>query len=177
MSAFLSFHNELSTHDVDVHPAELHGLLVGYLCAVKDTTMKQQRTALYNQWADGEMPVSLVGLLEAAYASTLESLDEYSDFDFALLLPDDDQPIHERARSLALWCSGFLSGFGESGRQLDSAENSDVKEALQDLGRIAAMTDDVPEAEENEVDLNEIVEFVRVSTLLVYAETSAPGAH
>ena len=47
---------------------------------------------------------------------------------------------------------------------------------MRDLASIAAMTDDVPEGEENEADLMEIVEFVRVSTLLIFAETGSSSA-
>ena len=93
------------------------------------------------------------------------------------MIPGDDESITDRAEAVSLWCSGFLSGFGESGRQLDADDVSDVKEALQDIGRIAAMSEEVPEGEENESDLTEIVEFIRISTLLVFAETGSKGAH
>ena len=78
--------------------------------------------------------------------------------------------------SIALWCSGFLSGLGESGRQIDQ-EQGDAAEALGVIARIAAMTDEVPEGEDNEEDLTEIEEFVRVSTLLVFAETRPGRPH
>ena len=93
------------------------------------------------------------------------------------MIPADDEGITERAESVSLWCSGFLSGFGESGRQLDAADASDVKEALQDIGRIAVMSEEVTEGEENESDLTEIVEFIRISTLLIFAETESKGTH
>ena len=101
----------------------------------------------------------------------LESLGEFSDFDFSLIIPSDDESIAERVEAVSLWCSGFLSGYGESGRQLSSDDASDVKEALLDLSRIASMSGEVPEGEENESDLTEIVEFVRISTLLIFAAT------
>ena len=71
----------------------------------------------------------------------------------------------------------LFPAFGETGRQLDVNEKSDVHEAMKDLASIAAMTDAVPEGEENEGDLMEIIEFVRVSTLLIFAETKTSGAH
>jgi uncharacterized protein YgfB (UPF0149 family) len=126
---------------------------------------------------DCQVPTSLVNMLEEAYKQSLESLGEYADFDFILMIPADDEGITERAESVSLWCSGFLSGFGESGRQLDAADASDVKEALQDMGRIAAMSEEVTEGEENESDLTEIVEFIRISTLLIFAETESKGIH
>ena len=125
----------------------------------------------------GHAPASVVNMLEEAYAQSLDSLGEYADFDFKLVMPEDDEGIAERAEAVFLWCSGFLSGFGESGRQLDADDASDVKEALQDMGRIAAMSEEVTEGEENESDLTEIVEFIRIITLLIFAETESKGTH
>jgi len=177
MTVFEHFRDELSRASVDLHPSELHGMLIGYLCAMKDSAGPGQRRSLFEAWMDGQAPTSVVNMLEEAYAQSLDSLGEYADFDFTLVMPGDDQGIAERAESVFLWCSGFLSGFGESGRQLDADDASDVKEALQDMGRIAAMSEEVTEGEENEADLTEIVEFIRISTLLIFAETESKGAH
>jgi len=113
MSAYTSFSNELATHSIDVDASELHGLMVGYLCAVKDKSEPQQRSALYAQWTGGATPESLQTMLEAAFAHTLDNLGAYSDFEFALLIPDDDNPIDQRVKCVSLWCSGFLSGSGD----------------------------------------------------------------
>lgn len=173
MPVFKHFQDQLTSYGIDLHPSELHGLLMGYLCAVKKQSKRDGRVSVYRSWMDDELPAEMVDLLEEAFNEGLENLEEFSDFDFKLLLPDDDASIGERAAGVGLWCSGFLSGFGETGRQLDVNEKSDVHEAMRDLASIAAMTDDVPEGEENEADLMEIVEFVRVSTLLIFAETGS----
>ena len=175
MNLFEHFRDELSRASVDLHPSELHGMLLGYLCAVKNSSGPRQRRSLFESWMDCQAPTSLVNMLEEAYKQSLESLGEYADFDFTLMIPADDEGISERAEAVSLWCSGFLSGFGESGLQLDVADASDVKEALQDMGRIAAMSEEVTEGEENESDLTEIVEFIRISTLLIFAETESKG--
>ena len=154
-------------------------MLVGYLCAVREGVGKQQRESLYREWVGGSLPPGLAVLLEESHAGALENLDEFADFEFRLLVPESKTPIHERARSIALWCGGFLSGFGESdkGSELTGEAMKNVQEALQDLGRIAAVTDVVSQGEENEVDLAEIEEFVRVSTLLIFVETGSRGEH
>jgi len=177
MNVFEHFRDELSRASVDLHPSELHGMLVGYLCAVKDSSGPRQRKSLFEAWVGCQASTSLVNMLEEAYEKSLEGLGEYADFDFRLMIPGDDEGITERAESVSLWCGGFLSGFGEAGRQLDAGDASDVKEALQDMGRIAAMSEEVTEGEENESDLTEIVEFVRISTLLIFAETESKGTH
>ena len=177
MNVFDHFRDELSRASVDLHPSELHGMLVGYLCAVKDSSGPGQRKSLFEAWIGCQVPTSLVNMLEEAYKQSLDSLGEYADFDFTLMIPGDDEGITERAESVSLWCGGFLSGFGEAGRHLDPGGASDVKEALQDMGRIAAMSEEVTEGEENEADLTEIVEFIRISTLLIFAETESKGIH
>ena len=176
MSVFSIFQQELSSSGNGMHPSELHGLLVGYLCAAKASTEKDQRRSLYSEWLGGTVSENLMGLLEAAQVQVLDDLDEYADFGFRLLIPDDEASIASRAEAIGLWCSGFLSGYGGSGR-VGAELPENVTEALQDLGRIAAMSDEIPEGEENEADLTEIEEFVRISTLLVFAETDSTGAH
>jgi hypothetical protein len=57
-----------------------------------------------------------------------------------------------------------LSGFGAA------KSSGDVMEALSDFERIASLRETVEESEENESDLFEIIEFVRVSVLLIFAE-------
>ncbi len=169
---------EVALHDlgVDLHPSELHGMLVGYLCARKDAS-ESQRAALYADWLGDGVPLSVVELLESLFEKAAEALDEYADFDFRLLTPDTDEAIGRRVDALADWCSGFLSGMGEAGTMSPEALEGDVAEALQDMAKIAALSEEVPEGEENEADLMEIEEFVRVSALLIYAETKTPGRH
>ncbi len=177
MSLYQHYDDQLSSHGIELHPSELHGLLIGYLCAVKGGAAKNQRQAIYRAWIGDEVPAGLAELLEASFASAMENLDEFADFDFTLLIPGDDVSIAERARGVGAWCGGFLAGFGESGRQLDPDKDAEVSEAMSDLAKIAGMTDEVPDSEENEADLMEIVEFVRISALLIFAASEVRGAH
>ena len=86
-------------------------------------------------------------------------------------MPDDDEVIDVRSKSLKSFCGGFLSGFGAT------KSSDDVMEALSDFERIAALRETVEDSEENEADLFEIIEYVRVSVLLIFAECRAkPGA-
>ena len=175
MTSYADLQNELALSGEDLHASELHGLLVGYVSGAGDI-QSDRRIAVYENWIGDRVEESLKKLLDAAFDATLENLDEFADFGFRLLVPDDESPIDERVRAIANWCSGFLSGLGESGRSVD-ALTGDAAEALSDLARIAALTDDVPEGEENEEDLAEIEEFVRVSVLLIFSEMNPPATH
>ncbi|HCC44434.1 MAG TPA: hypothetical protein DEQ32_08570 [Gammaproteobacteria bacterium] len=171
MSTFENLTEELDAQSIDTHASELHGMLIGYTCTLKHSQASERR-ARYSEWIGREPSSILVDILDSAFASALDNLEEYSNFEFRLLLPIETAPISERVASLALWCSGFLSGLGELGNRLVELEGL-TNEALADLARIAALTDEVPEGEDNEVDLVEIEEFVRVSVLLIFSEIHA----
>ena len=175
-SSYRRLEAELRALGSELDPAELHGMLVGYLCAVKTST-RGRRSALYRSWLGPDLPASLAQLLENAYEKAREALDEFADFDFRLMLPGDDERIARRAAAVANWCSGFISGLGEAGSSPDGLLTEEVAEALQDLSRIAALSGDVPDGEGNEADLFQIEEFVRVSTLLIFSETAGPSRH
>ena len=111
-SDFTELNQALVAQGSDMHPSELHGMLIGYLCAAKDTTPGKLQ-ALFVNWLDGQPSKKLQEILDLAYSSAAEEFDDYSDFAFRLMLPSDDEAIQARSASLSAWCSGFLSGFGE----------------------------------------------------------------
>ena len=52
----------------------------------------------------------------------------------------------------------------------------DATEILTDFARIAGISDEVTDGEENEVDLMEILEYVRISVLLIFTECAGSGS-
>lgn len=133
------------------------------MCANPGTTTSVRVTA-YNDWLGADVDAVLEGHLNTLFDATEAELDEFSDFQFRVLMPDDDVAIDIRSKSLKSFCAGFLSGFGAT------KSGDDGKEALADFERIAALRETVEESEENEADLFEIMEYVRVSVLLIFAE-------
>ena len=175
MSLFENFSNELNSHKIGLQAAELHGMIVGYVCGAKKDVSDSSRHLIYENWLGVEPSLTIVNLFESFYSAAEENLDEFADFEFRLLLPPDEVAIGERVAAVATWCSGFLSGLSESGRRIDRLEG-DAAEALADLNKISAMTSSVVEGEENEADLTEIEEFIRVSVLVIFAEINARGS-
>jgi uncharacterized protein len=159
----------LSKLGVEVGAPEFHGLMTGYLCA-KTNSSAAERLELYREWLDTDVQGPDVAAIDELQQETEESLGEFSDFEFRILIPDDESTVAERSKALSEWCTGFLSGFGSAGQfsQVDLGE--DIVEAFADFGRIASLTEEVPEGEENEVDLMEICEYVRISVLLIFTE-------
>ena len=153
--------------------SEFHGLMTGYLCA-KTNSSAAERVELYREWLDADVGEKEVEPMDELYQQTEESLGEFSDFEFRILLPDDDKTITQRSKALSQWCTGFLSGFGSAGRFKQADLTADVAEAFADFSKIASLgqevPDQVPDSEENEVDLMEICEYVRISVLLIFTE-------
>jgi uncharacterized protein len=157
-----------------VDAAFLHGSLVGLLCA----GMRTDAT----HWLDHALPASdaTKHLTESAgayvrrlYQETVADLDD-PDLGFDLYLPVNGS-INEHAQGLVDWCGGFLGGLGLGGWKGERQLAGDVREAIADLRQIANSQlsfDHDPEVDENA--LMELVEFVRVSVVLLYDEISQP---
>lgn len=159
--------NELERLQLGVDAAELHGSLCGFLAAGGELTRRDWLKRLEIE----PEPLDLGdGALDRLYLATRAQLGD-PDLGFALLLPDDDQPLDERAEALLGWCRGFLGGFGLVGRSTRPL-SPEAKEALEDLGKIAASNLSYDEPESDEAALTEVSEFVRVATLLLHGDAA-----
>jgi len=160
--------------------AECHGVLCGMICGESGQTAQDFLSHLSTL----QLLVASEGVLHdamiEAFESTVQQLED-DDLGFNLWLPDDDQPLSERTQSLAQWCTGFLAGLGLGGPL--SSLSEEAAEALQDLQQIARVgfslhADDAgeaPVAEEDEQAFSEIVEYVRIVTLILREELRGPG--
>lgn len=151
-------------------PSELHGVLCGCLCAGA-----RPNASAWLQLAADRLDIgsftqetSKVGMLEL-YNQALTQL-QATDLGFEPLLPDDEQLLALRAGALGGWCQGFLSGFGQYGKQTDASLSDEAREVLGDLGQIAQIADDDDDSDDNESDLMQIQEYVRMAALLLFAE-------
>jgi uncharacterized protein YgfB (UPF0149 family) len=170
MSAFVLpdhdvLEDEIRMAALAVDAFELHGSLCGYLCGGgrSDRSDWLQQLAL-----DPAGIIERDSALDRLYQATRQQLDA-QDFEFVVLLPDDAQPLDTRADALVAWCRGFLGGFGLAAPP-GAALSDEAKEALEDIGRIAASSLSYEGDEADEEALAEIVEFVRVAALLVHSD-------
>jgi uncharacterized protein YgfB (UPF0149 family) len=142
-----------------ISPSELHGTVCGLAAAGVDETIAPALVDLLGEQVltDGEAVSAFVNAAVAAFIA--------DDLSFELLLPDDDDPVAERATALANWCAGFLSGLGM--RVEGDALPEEIMEILRDLAAIAQVEDEVDGSEDAERDLFELHEYVKVAVLLV----------
>lgn len=150
-------------------PAYIHGFMAGMLCMGDCSPQKcwgrlqVEIPYLGEKGAGGELFRKLFILT----ASKLQDLE----VNFCLLLPDDDCPLLHRLSALAECCEGFLEGVKLVSKSTDKLlRYATVKEILEDFEQISQISVQSLESGENEKAYTELVEFVRVSILLVYAE-------
>ena len=163
---YSDFQDAFLVAGIAISPSELHGLMTGFMCVNPESSLQQRKVA-YSDWLIGDggsADRELVQRLDYLFEATLTELEEFSDFQFRILMPDDDASIDSRSQSLKSFCAGFLSGLGSP------HFNEKFTEALTDLERIAALREEVGESEENESDLFQILEFVRISVLFIFTE-------
>ena len=88
-----------------------------------------------------------------------------------LLLPDSDlTDLTTRVTALAAWCDGFLFGLANAGLPQQAALPKDTSEILLDLTRISQLYGADTGEEDEEVSFYELLEYVRMSALLVAEE-------
>ncbi len=149
------------------HASQIHGLLCGLICA----TSGDDALDIWQSVFPGvKKKRNAEGVLKALYESTYHQLSEFS-FEFTLVLPEDDGDINVRAESLGLWCQGFLTGLEQSDISDRVLENAELKEALDDIIEIAQLNfGDIDSNEEDETAYFELVEYVRLSALMIFHE-------
>lgn len=171
-SSALNF-EELSTllnqHNILCDAAEVHGIFCGMLSGGMALESQDWAAALADSVNQGDTFSSeVLEQLTAMYNQTCQQLLE-TDFTLNLCMPDESAPINERGQGLINWVQGFMLGFGFHQADL-TACSADVKEALEDFYEISRMDDTMPEDEEAEKALFEVIEYVRVSCMLCFNE-------
>ena len=170
--------NVYNSHGAFNHPSELHGLVLGTLSGglrwSDDEWLQQIVEHMGVEKLDVERQAHLQEDLIEYYSATDQELEQDSGT-FALLLPDDDFPLHERAEALSFWVRGFLEGIAIAANAKLVEINPDLQEILRDFVAISQLDARVESSETGEKELFEVSEYVRVGVLNLYAEFNAPA--
>lgn len=152
----------------DLHPAETHGLLCGYLCIAADP--KKLDPQFEQLLLHGKPNRKVHAILSQLHTASYQALNQFS-FEFSLIMPDDDTDLHIRAEALGLWCQGFLTGLAQSPTSLKNYPENEITAALGDFTEIAQIYfGDIPANEEDETAYYELVEYVRLTALMFFNE-------
>ena len=162
---------KLRSAGADSGAAEAHGLLSGTLVAGGKVAPAIWLEHLLGE--DNTLSTAAVDCSELLAALKDEILRRFNDeaFGFELLLPKDDAPLSLRTDALGQWCGGFLYGLALGGIREDAEMPENVGEVMKDFyesshARFAYETTD----NEDEAAYVEIVEYVRMSVLLLHEE-------
>ncbi|QSX34449.1 UPF0149 family protein [Shewanella avicenniae] len=158
---------QLDCAEIGQHPVEVHGALVGIICGgAAATDWLQPMCELMN---DGkQLPSALSSLIQDMHQDVAARLAD-PEFGFTLLLPEEEEPLASRLEALSLWTQSFLTGIAVVQPKLNQS-SEDVRDVIRDLAEITQVDLDVGEDEESESAFQELLEFVRMSAILCFAE-------
>lgn len=146
--------------------AEAHGMATGLLCANGKLESHHWLKELLE--ANSDIDEEQRALLNRLFEETRKLLTSVDDFEFDLLLPDDEHSLTERVISLRNWCQGFLFGIGSMSQQ--GSYSRDAQDILKDITEFTKLDVNTEDDEEDEVALMELTEYLRSAVLLLRDE-------
>ena len=173
MSGYRDFESALSAAGAGVGAAECHGFLCGQLCS-----LQLPAEELWQEFLDLRTPDA--ARTEGCHEHVRHLLNETrrqlasDEFDFQLLLPDDDTGVPERVQALAGWCRGFLSGLGLVEDLPARVLGDELQEWLRDVEMIGRAGTDEADADD-EMALMQVMEHVRAGVMLIREELRVYG--
>lgn len=169
MPSYYTFVESIAILALPISASELHGVMCGYLCA--GATKKGEaylRALVTNKSAEGIRLAKLA--LFGVYAVSQQQITSF-DFEFQMLLPDEDHPLMERAKAFSEWCEGFTQGVCLAGVKNHQLQEEEAKEALHHLTAFAQLDyQELHIGEDDEKSLMEVNEYARLAVLRIYGD-------
>ena len=166
MPEFDSVQNALEKLGATVDASEAHGTLCGLLLDNCGMAVWLQHTLDVLPDSTDVLAVERLQVLKQLFEQSREQLNT-EDLSFELLLPDDSDDFGVQLLGLSTWCLGFLYGFGVTAKNNSKELDAQSQECLADLLEISKLDHDEDESAENEGQLVEIAEHVRMSVLIL----------
>lgn len=164
---YTAIDNIFHHHDGALNAAEAHGIAVGMLCVDLRSDMEAWQHEVVR---DSEtLSTEERDLLAQLFEQTRRLLQD-NDYEFDLLLPDDDEDevfLQQRAEALRDWCQGFLFGIGYTHSQGEWP--GECNEVLRDIVEFSRL-DPEAEGEEDENAFMQIQEYLRTAVFLIQQE-------
>lgn len=164
----------LEAHQSPYVLSEIQGLCLGIICTGRQKEMRYWQAQLEKTILGDELShlpevctQQLEKLLKIGFQELTHPLCQLN-----LLLPEDDDPIEIRLQSVADWCKGFIYGLGLGSPEPAIWSQPNVKEALEDIAQIQKLDPYAEESNESEKDYLELVEYLKIATILIFEECS-----
>lgn len=150
--------------------SELHGLLCGYLVAGKTHQGELMMQSLLTKSIVDEASRAASRMLFDVITVSQQQLAHF-EFDFELLLPEDDTSLIDRAHAFTEWCEGFVQGLKVAGITAEQLQEEEVQDALQHISEFAQLDYQALTLGENdERAFMEVSEYTRMAVLQIYAD-------
>lgn len=163
--------NMLLPLNTDDTIASAHGILCGVACVKPDLSLEDWLTEVLSDADLNNLNKKATqDQLAQIYEHTLAQLND-AVLNFQLLIAGENCLLSEQADSLIQWCQGFLVGLGLG--KINTSDK-DILAMIKDFSEIAKLDINVFDNEQNAQDLSDIIEFVRMGTLLIQ-ETLQPS--
>lgn len=153
--------------DVPNSTAELQGALCGLLCMNAQANRTNWFNTLYEDLTpDNEEILELTALFDA----TVQSLNSL-DFDFQIMLPEDNAPLASKISAMSDWCHGLVFGLGVSGLTDERELSQECQEYITDVIQVSQISkEESEETDEQDNNFEEIVEYLRMGLFLLFGE-------
>jgi len=173
------FQEALVLMQTELSPAECQGIALGLLAWNQQSRAAAEWTRLLHQECieQDTNTQACKKWLNDLFASAFKGLTD-GHFGLRLYLPSDEIPLYLRSTAISQWCRGFMFGLGLMGFDNRMLSNLLINEALQDISQIMNIeTTQDKVTEDSEKEYFELVEYLRMATLLIYSEiTGIEGA-
>ena len=164
-----AFIDAIATLALPISGSEIHGVMCGYLCVGATTEGEAYLRALMTNKNDPDLRRATLALF-GVYAVSQQQMASF-DFQFQLLLPEENDPLTERAQAFSEWCEGFIQGITMAGVGYDQLLEEDAQEALQHLTEFAQLDyHSLHIDEEDESALMEVSEYARMAVLHIHVD-------
>ncbi|HAU1153019.1 TPA: UPF0149 family protein [Legionella pneumophila] len=163
------FVQSISVLALTMSGSELHGIMCGYLCAGADSQGEAYIRALLNNRKDEQSRNALLSMF-SVFSISQQQINNF-DFEFQMLLPDDDESLVIRAQAFSEWCEGFTQGLTIAGVGVEQFYEEESQDALQHLIEFAEMDcESLEVGEEDEQALMEVTEYTRMAVLRLHSD-------
>lgn len=165
---YSSFAESIASLALPFSASKLHGIICAYLSAgaIRQGEAYLRALTTHNKDFSGSRHATYA--LFSLFTVTQQQL---RDFEFEVLIPDDDAPLPVRAEAFSEWCDGYTENLLLVDIDPDSFDE-DTSEAfyhLRDFGALDYVDVSLNE-EEDERAFMEISEYARVTVLQIYSE-------
>lgn len=163
------FVDVLSYLSLPASASSLHGMMCGYLCAGADTQGEAYIRALLNNKKDEESRNAALAMFEI-FSISQQQISNF-DFEFEMMLPDDQEPLRERALAFSEWCEGFTQALTLAGVSMDEFYEEDAQDAMQHMIEFAELDCDTLDVDEDdERALVEVSEYARMAVIRLHGD-------